>query len=136
MGAAFSGDGVRIRGECDTFCARVKSLTQLSRILGGETERAHRAWQTCLADLWEPGRSGIYHAGVLREKAAAGVLCAGHRVCIADDGGETFHFDLAGGKTPMERALRGRLVGDAVTVDAPGGAYQCRVIGVDAPCAA
>lgn len=119
------------REDHDRLAARAATLVKLARIVGGETERAHRAWQKCVANLWEPNHPGTYKPVVLRAKAAAGEVCPGHRVWLEDVAdGSAFAFLLTGGDAPVEGAVRGRFVGESVTVSAPGGAYACRIVSV------
>jgi transcription elongation GreA/GreB family factor len=64
--------------------------------------------------------------------AERGEVCLGHRVRLRDEtDGSTFDCVLTGGETPVERAVRGRSVGDRVTVDAPGGVYVCEIVSVE-----
>ncbi len=130
---AFSLPLARSRGERDRFAARATDLGKLLLVVTGEAARAERAWRTSLSDLWEPGCPGTYRAGILRIKAVDGEVCAGHRVSLTDADGGAFDFLLTGaGETPVERAVRGHLVGDVVTINAPGGAYDCLIVAIRA----
>ncbi|MBC7805146.1 MAG: hypothetical protein H7145_03245 [Akkermansiaceae bacterium] len=66
-------------------------------------------------------RPGVYDGEILALMAERGEICFGHRVSFRDESDDSrFDCVLIGGDTPVERAVRGRSVGDRVTV---GGAY-------------
>ncbi len=130
--SAFRGEVAQLRGDCDRLAKQVAELQKLLGIVGGEEKRTCGAWEKCHAALMDRNRSGFYGPGILALMAERGEVCLGHRLRLRDEAdGSTFDCVLTGGETPVERAVRGRFVGDRVTVDAPGGAYVCEILAVE-----
>ncbi|MBC8139037.1 MAG: hypothetical protein H8F28_24445 [Fibrella sp.] len=129
--SAFRGEVATLRGDCDRLARQVTGLQRLLRIVEGEEKRAHGVWKKHHDGLFDRNRPGVYDGGMLALMAERGEICVGHRVSLRDESDDSlFDCVLTGGDTPVERAVRGRYVGDRVTVDAPGGAYCCRVVAV------
>ncbi|HEY68407.1 MAG: transcription elongation factor GreA [Chloroflexi bacterium] len=85
----------------------------------------------------------LHNAMIIQEKDPADEVILGSRVTVVEEGAEeaeTFHIvgpaeaDPANGKvsneSPLGRALLGHRVGDAVTVDAPGGEIVFHIIAI------
>lgn len=130
--SAFRGEMAQLRGDCDRLAKQVTGLQKLLGIVGCEEKRTRGVWEKSHAALLDRNGSGFFEVGVLALMAERGEVCLGHRVWLRDEtDGSTFDCVLTGGETPVERAVRGRFVGDRVTVDAPGGAYVCEIVALE-----
>ncbi len=129
--SAFRGEVAMLRGDCDRLAVQVAGLQKLLRIVEGEEKRAHSVWKKHHDALFDRDRPGVYDGEMLALMAERGEICVGHCVSLRDESDDRrFDCVLTDGNTPVERAVRGRSVGDRVTVDAPGGAYVCCIVAV------
>ena len=128
FGAAFRGELATLRGDCERLTSQAAGLEKLLRVVAGEERRLVGVAESCHATLLDRDGSGVYTPEVRTLLAERGIVCLGHTVTLIDaDDESAFTATLTGADTAVERAVRGKRVGDTVSVHAPGGAYTCRV---------